>query len=101
MSKERRNHIKERARIEAREFSLIFFYAWVLLAVFAIHKSIILDEHNISYRQGFAIVDALVLAKVVFLAEKLHAAERFQDRPLVYPILFKSFLFSLLLVVFH
>jgi len=86
---------------EARKFLVIFLYLWVLLGLFALHKSILLPDDGIIYGQGFAIVNAFVLAKVMLVADHLHVGENFQTRPLIYPVLFKSAVFAVILVCFH
>ena len=54
----------------------------------------------IGYRFGFALINALILGKVILIAEAFHTGERFKDKPLVYAILFKSAVFSVLLLCF-
>src|SRR3974390_285553 len=95
------NRLKEKGATEARRLFWIFLYLWILLGLFAIHKSIILNEPDLFYHQGFAIINALVLAKIVFIAEALHVADNLKQKPLIYPIVYKSAVFSLLLIVFH
>lgn len=85
---------------EARKLVVIFLYLWVLFGLFALHKSILLPEEGILYGQGFAIVNAFVLAKVMLVADNLHVGENFETRPLIYPVLFKSALFAIILVCF-
>ena len=46
-----------------------------------------LREHGIDFRpHGFSLINALILAKVMLLAEDLNLGARLQPRPLVYPI---------------
>ena len=42
-----------------------------------------------------------MLAKVVLVAELVHLAENLKDKPLIYPIVFKSAVFSALLMSFY
>lgn len=101
-SGERKATLYERAFHEFKRFVAMFFYLWALFGVFVINESIVLAQHNISYRaQGFAVLNALVLAKVMLIAEDLRLGHRFKDRPLIYPILYKSFLFALVFIGFH
>jgi hypothetical protein len=94
--------LKERAIHEVMQFLIMFLYLFVLLGVFAIDRSIVLEQHNLSFAAyGFAFVNALVLAKVMLVAEDLHLGRRFEDSPLIYPVLCKSLLFALVLVSFH
>jgi hypothetical protein len=95
----RGRHLQEKAVHEARSFVFIFLYLFILFALFTIHEAIILEQHHIDYRYaGFALVNALMLAKVMLVAEDLRLGQRFDDRPLIYPVLFKSVLFAILFI---
>jgi hypothetical protein len=97
-----RRNLKQRASEEIKNFSLIFLYLWVVFGMLAIHESIILAQHKISYiSHGFAFVNALIFAKVMLLAQDFHLGHRLDDKPLVYSILFKSLLFGVTLICFH
>jgi hypothetical protein len=99
---ERRTQLKQKAISEAKKFAVIVGYLWVLFVLFEVHKITILRGQNpvtpVAYRVGFALVNALILGKIILIAEALRFGERFKDRPLVYAILFKSAVFSALLV---
>jgi len=65
--------LKERATHELKEFLGMFIYLWVLFALFVIRESIILAQQHLNYQaQGFAILNAFILAKVMLIAEDLH-----------------------------
>ena len=49
---------------------------------------------------GFAIINALALAKVMLTAKDLHLGEQLDDAPLIYPTVLKSALFSVVLACF-
>src|SRR5689334_19334773 len=92
---------REKAISGLKRFGVIFFYLWGLLAIGALHKSLILSEYGIiHYRQGFAVVNALVLAKIMFVAEELKFGEHYKRQPLIYAMLFKAAVYSILLAVF-
>jgi hypothetical protein len=93
-------NLKAKACNEAKQFAWIALYLWAFLAVLEIHKSIILTENNIDFAaHGFAIINALALAKVMLVARDLHLGD-LPGTPLIYPTLLKSALCSLLLVCF-
>jgi hypothetical protein len=100
MGGRQKRSLKDRALEEAKKFSILFLYLWALLFVLEIHRSLILRNHGgeQTYRFGFAFLKALVLAKFMLLAESTGLAERFKEKPLIYPILFKSALYSIVLV---
>jgi hypothetical protein len=85
---------------ESRKFLLLFLCLRILFGRFAQHESILLPEAAITYGQGFAIVNALVSAMVMLVADHLDVGENFETRPLVYPVLFKSTVFAVILICF-
>jgi hypothetical protein len=86
---------------ETKKFLIILGYLWILFSLFALHKWILSDDESFIYNQGMAIIHALVLAKVLFLAESMNLEEQFRDRPLIYPVLFKAALFGIVLTCFQ
>ena len=57
--------------------------------------------HRLRPSQGFAFVNALVLAKVMLVAEDLNLGNWLQGRPLLWPVLHESVLFALLFIAVH
>jgi len=101
---QQKTSLKEKAISEAKKFAVIVGYLWVLFVLFEIHKITILRGQNpatpFGYRVGFAFVNALILGKIILIADAFSFGEGFKNKPLVYAILFKSAVFSLLLVCF-
>jgi hypothetical protein len=99
---ERKLTLKEKAAFQLKEFFVMFLYLWVLLALFSMHETIILAQAHLNYpAQGFAIINALILAKVLLIGEDLHLGNRFRDKALIYSILYKSLIFTVFLLCFH
>jgi membrane associated rhomboid family serine protease len=95
-------HLKERASNEFKRFLVIFLYLWAVFGFLSIHKSFILSQHHLDYREhAFAFINAFVFAKVLLFAEDFNLGTRFRDKPLIYPVLHKCFLFTLVVVGFH
>ena len=95
----RKASLKTRLYDELRRFVMIFAYLWLVFLVFLVHEWVVLADHHIGFRfYGLAAINALVLSKIMLIAEQLGFAERFENRPLIVPIFYKSVLFSLLLV---
>jgi hypothetical protein len=96
------HHLKEKASDEFKRFIVIFLYLWVVFGLLSVHKSFVLSQHHLDYPEhAFAIINAFVFAKVLLVAEHFHLGTRFKDRPLIYPILHKSFIFTVVLICFH
>jgi hypothetical protein len=76
----------------------LFFFVGFNLILFT--KRLFLADYLIAYA-GFLIAttSALIVGKVVLVADKLPFLARFDNEPLAYPILFKSFVYTLLVFV--
>jgi hypothetical protein len=99
---EHKPSLKEKAVFQLKEFLGMFLYLWVLFALFGLHQSIILAQEHINYQaQSFAIINALILAKVMLIGEDLHLGSGLRDKPLAHSILYKSLVFSVFLIGFH
>ncbi len=91
---------KARLHAEFRKFLVMFAYLWLVFSVFLVHEWNVLASHNIGFRfYGLALVNALVLSKIMLIAEGLKFADGLKDKPLIYPIVFKSAAFAVLLMV--
>jgi len=94
--------LRARAYDEFKRFLIIFFYLWAVFGLLSIHKSIVLSQHHLDYPEhAFAIVNAFIFAKVLLIGEHFGLGTRFGQKPLIYPILHKCFIFTLVLICFH
>jgi hypothetical protein len=85
-----------------KQYLGIFFYLWVVLGLLVLHETIVLAKYHISFAHwGVAVTTAFVLAKVMLILEELDVARGFKERPLVYPIVYKSVVFAALLIAFY
>ena len=89
------------------QFLLIAVYLFVVFAVLALHEEVVAAKNGIAYHfYGFAAINAIILGKVMLVAEDLNFANRFfrnlffTNSPLVYVIVFKSVAFTILFFVF-
>jgi hypothetical protein len=93
--------LRQRAYHGFKEYLFISCYLCVVFSLFAVYKSVILAEHHIAMAsQGFALLNGLALAKVMVVAQELHFADQLKAAPLIYPTLFKSATFAVLLGCF-
>ncbi len=93
--------LKEKAKREMIEFFLLFLYLALVFGTFLTYKRLVLAGVDVDYRDyGLAIIKALVLAKVMLVARDLNFASRYEDKPLIYPTLYKTFCFYLLMIFF-
>ena len=101
MEREAKANLKARAIEEFKVFWIIAFYLWLFLGSFTIYRRLIIAETGSAYlHYGIAIVEALVIAKVILVGKMFGFSRRFEDRPLIVPVLYKSMLFGVLVLLF-
>lgn len=101
-SNKHQRHLRERAADESKRFVVIFLYLWVVFSLLSVYKSLILLEHHLDYQEhSFAMINAFIFAKVLLIGENFHLGTRFSDKPLIYPVLHKCFVFTVVLLCFH
>jgi hypothetical protein len=94
--------LKARALDEFRHYVIITLYLWLLFALFSLYRRMILQENGISvWAQSFAIINALVFAKVILLAQALHLEAGLRKYPRIWIVLGNAFLFGVVCIAFH
>lgn len=94
--------IKERAIEELRRFTILFLYLWVLFGLFALDETVVARQHDLNLLpHGFALINALILAKVMLVTEGLDLARWLTGRPAAWTIVYESALLSALFICFH
>ncbi len=86
---------------EGKKLFWIFIYFCVMIGLFSVFKSLVLNEQNMVYHQGFTVINAWLLAKVVLTAEFFQVANNLKHKPLVFPIVYKSAVFCVILMCFY
>jgi len=94
-----RESIKTRVMSELEKFLYITIYFWVLFLTFDVYRSALLEKLNVTFAsQGWAIVNALVLAKITLIVEALYARRRQRDAPLYATVLWHAAILTLVLL---
>jgi len=94
--------LRKRAEHELREFCVVAAYLLVCFMALAYLKAAILRAHDIPFAPfGFAVVKALICAKFVLILDALHIGDRFKTRAPIWPTLYKSLIFLVLLLVLN
>ncbi|MDD4893736.1 MAG: hypothetical protein PHW54_00280 [Candidatus Omnitrophica bacterium] len=88
--------IKEKFWREFKAYWLNVLYITLCFTVFVDYARLILAHHEIKYAHyGISVINGLILGKVILIAEHLKVGQGFEDKPLIIPTLYKSFLFTL------
>ena len=97
----RRADLKEKAIEEFKVFWIITLYLALLFGSFMVYRRLILAEFGVPYlHYGFAFIEALIIAKVILIGDAFKLGRRFEDRPLVFSVVYKSALFGVFVMLF-
>lgn len=93
--------VKNRLLHEIRLFFIYTLFFAFFLNLFQLYKSLILGEYAINYvRYGYSLFEAVILAKIILLGETLKLGERFQSKPLIYSVMYKTVIFTFFTFIF-
>jgi hypothetical protein len=86
---------------EMVEYWINVAYLAVAFAAFTQYRRFLLAAYDISYTNyGVALVEALILAKVVMIGSVLRLGRGLEHKPLIYPTLHKTVVFTVFVAVF-
>jgi hypothetical protein len=98
---ENKKGLKQTILHELIRYWLIVLYMAIFFGAFASYRRLLLAHYGISYEDyGIAVIRALVLAKVVLVAETLRLGRGYEDKPLIVPTLYKTLLFTVCVAIF-
>ena len=90
----------QRAVHEFKEMAILTAYLYVTIGAVILYKTAVLHDQGINFVPwGIAVVKALLLAKFMLIGRAMGVGERYTDRPLIWPTLYKAFALLVLLVV--
>jgi len=86
---------------ELVEYWINVIYLTLVFAAFTQYRRIILAAHDVTYTNyGFAVIEALILAKVIMIGAVLRLGRGLEKKPLIVPTLYKTVVFTLFCGVF-
>jgi hypothetical protein len=94
----------QKAKREFIDYALVSTYLAVFFCALVTYTMLLLRKHNVSsetLNYTFAIINALIIGKVILIGEMMRLGKRTETRPLYQSVLLKSVLFGLLVFVFH
>jgi hypothetical protein len=87
---------------ELKEMLALFLYLALFFCTFTTYRRLIEHEIGVSYfHYGFALLKALVLAKVILLGQLTRLSKRLDERPLIVPTFYKVIVFALFTMAFE
>ncbi len=98
---EHTSSFKEKALEELRLFWVISVYLGMMLAAFTWYRRLVLSEAGVSYiHYGAAVIEALILAKVILIGQAMGLGRRFEGSRLIVSVLFKALVFGVFIALF-
>ena len=95
--------LKQKVLHELKEVVILTAYLAFFFCALATYSLFLLGRFHISYfAYGTALINALVIAKVILIGEALHAGTRYEGKTsLLYSASWKASVFGLLVFAFH
>src|SRR5450631_4447277 len=93
---------KQKAKHELKELVMIFLYLAFFFCALVTYSMLLLNEYHVKYlNYAFALINALVITKVVMIGEYAHVGKRGETKALFLSAIWKAFIFTLLVFAFH
>jgi hypothetical protein len=93
--------LKDKLFHELVEYWINVCYLTMAFATFTWYRRIILDAHDIAYTNyGFAVINALILGKVIMIGDVFRLGRSLENKPLIYSTLYKTISFTLFVAAF-
>jgi len=95
---------KQKIIHELSEVGWVSLYLAVFFCALSTYSMLMLRELNVTnsyFRYGFALINALVIAKIILIGEYARLGRGQENKPLIISVLWKPFLFGLLVAAFH
>jgi hypothetical protein len=100
-SPDKKKSLKEKIFHELVEYWINVIYLTLVFAAFTVYRRFLLAAHDITYTNyGFAVIEALIFAKVIMIGAVFRLGRGFEQKPLIYSTLYKTAVFTLFLGIF-
>jgi hypothetical protein len=97
----KKKSLKEKIFHEMVEYWINVCYLMLVFAAFTQYRRFILASHDITYTNyGFAVIEALILAKVIMIGDVVRLGRSLGQKPLIYPTLYKTAVFVVFVGIF-
>ena len=97
----KKGNLKQKIFHDVTEYLINVGYLTLVFAAFTEYRRLVLAAHDITYTNYWvAVIEALVLGKVVMMGDALHLGRSQDQRPLIYSTLFRTVVFTLLVGAF-
>jgi len=93
---------KQKIKHELWEMIWLFLYLAFFFCALIAYDMFLLNQYEVEYWNfGFALLNAAVITKVIMIGEYVKVGSRHEDKSLIVSIVWKAFVFGLLVFAFH
>ena len=94
--------MKQKAKHEGKELLLITAYLAFFFCALATYTTLLLKQYDVPFwNYAFALINSLVIAKVILIGQVVHLGEKYEHKPLLLSALYKAFMYCLFALAFH
>ena len=100
-NKKVKKSFKQRFFLEFTEYLYNFAYMAIIFSAIIFYRRLVLAHHGIILEDYFlGVIKAFVIAKVVMIGAFIGISRKFENKPLIIPVLYKAVLFTIWVMVF-
>ena len=97
-----KNHdeIAKKIKNEMKRYILYTLFLTLFFAAFTTYERLLLNNfHSPFIPYGYSLIQGLIMAKVILIGQTIKLGERYSDKPLIIPVIYKTIVFCLLMMV--
>jgi len=92
---------KQKIFHELVEYWINVIYLTLVFASFFIYQRLLLASYDITYTNyGVAVIEALILGKVIMIGDVVRLGRGLEEKPLIYPTIYKTVVFTVFVAAF-
>ncbi len=97
----KKGNLKDKIFHELVEYWINVLYLTLMFAAFTQYRRFLLAAYGITYTNYWvAVIEALVLAKVIMIGDVFRLGRGLEQKPLIFPTLYKTLIFTFFVAVF-
>lgn len=93
--------LKQRIYEEFVRYWIYTAFLTLFFLAFSIYRELIVGENPVDYfRFGYDLFQSMILAKIILIGQTFHLGEKYSNRPLIIPTVYKTLVFTFFVLTF-
>ena len=94
--------LKQKAEHEGKELLILTVYLGFFFCALVTYKTLLLKGYeSVSLDYGFALLNALIIAKVILIGDFIKVVHKYEAKALVLSVFYKALVYGLFVFAFH